>query len=175
MRSIVHAIDKMNMFIMYIIGLLLMVVSVCVLAQVSVRFALPLVGLNVSAPWTEELARYLLIWIVFLGAGIGVRHSQMIALEFGIRMLSERLGVILRFGVITLSIAFFILLFWVGIQFVELGMTERSPAMELRKAWVYWAMPVGAALMTLNSLILVTDTILKGGDIRYAGDSDTLE
>lgn len=148
----------------------MMIVAVAVFYQVFVRFFLTAVGVNISAPWTEELARYTLIWMVFLGAGIGVRHAQMIALEFAVRAVPDRLGIAVRYLVMAMSIVFFGMLIWVGIQFVELGRTETSPVLGITKNWVYWAMPVGMAVMILNSLALIAETILEGRDIRYAAD-----
>ena len=170
MRLFLRATDAVNAVMTVAVGLLLMVVSAAVLWQVTVRLVLTAAGINISAPWTEELARYCLIWMVFLGAGIGVRHARMIALEFVIRALPGGVGIPLRYGVTLLSVAFFALLIWVGVQFVELGRTEVSPVMRLRKDWVYWAMPVGAGLMVLNSLALVVETLMEGRDLRYAAD-----
>ncbi|WP_157792032.1 TRAP transporter small permease [Pseudorhodobacter sp. MZDSW-24AT] len=170
MRSIVSAIDTVNAVVTVVVGLLLMVVTVAVFGQVTVRFLLTALGLNISAPWTEELARYALIWMVFLGAGVGVRHAQMIALEFGVRKLPPRLGIPLRYLSILLCMGFFALMVWVGLSFVDLGRTETSPVLGLTKNYVYWAMPFGAALMILNSVALIIDTHLNGRDIRYAAD-----
>lgn len=170
MRRVLRATDAMNAVLTLVVGVLLFVVACAVMWQVVVRFVLTAAGINISAPWTEELARYTLIWMVFLGAGLGVRHARMIALEFLIRKLPRAVGVPLRYGVTLLTIAFFALLIRVGLQFVELGRTEVSPVMGLRKTWVYWAMPVGAALMIWNSLALVIETILEGRDLRFAAD-----
>ncbi len=170
MRLFLRATDAANAVLTLVVGLLLAVVAGAVMWQVIVRFVLTAAGLNLSAPWTEELARYTLIWIVFLGAGIGVRHARMIALEFLIRKLPALAGVPLRYGVTALTIGFFALLVHVGLQFVELGRAETSPVMTIRKTWVYWAMPAGAALMIWNSVALVVETILEGRDLRFAAD-----
>jgi TRAP-type C4-dicarboxylate transport system permease small subunit len=162
--------DGLNTGVTMIVAALLGVVAVAVMAQVSVRFILTAVGINISAPWTEELARYTLIWMVFLGAGVGVRHARMIALEFGVRKLPANVGVPIRYAVMLVSIAFFGLLFWVGIEFLELGRTETSPVLGITKDYVYWAMPVGMVLMILNSLALIAETILLDRDIRFASD-----
>jgi TRAP-type C4-dicarboxylate transport system permease small subunit len=169
-RRFVSTIDAMNAVLTALVGLLLAVVAGAVFFQVLVRFVLTAAGINISAPWTEELARYTLIWMVFLGAAVGVRHARMIALEFGIRRLPGRVGIPLRYGVMLLSMAFFGLLFWVGLDFVELGRSETSPVLGITRDRVYWAMPVGMALMILNSLALIAETILEGRDIRFAGD-----
>lgn len=175
MRFLVSKVDSLNRLFAWVVGMLLFVMSVAVMAQVTVRFVLTAAGLNISAPWTEELARYCLIWMVFLGAGIGVRHAQMIALEFLVTQLPKAIGVAVRYGVVLLSIAFFAMMVWIGLEFVELGKTETSPVMNLTKNYVYWAMPVGAALMIINSIALVADTILEGRDIRFPGNAEILE
>ncbi len=170
MHQLVSTIDLLNKAVTLLVGALLMVVAGAVLWQVTVRFVLTAAGLNISAPWTEELARYALIWMVFLGAGVGVRHAQMIALEFGVRKLPAKAGIVVRYASILLAMAFFALMIWVGLKFVNLGRTETSPVLGITKDKVYWAMPVGAALMLVNSVALIIDTILQGRDIRFVAD-----
>lgn len=170
MRMFVTSMDRINAVTTLIVAALLAVVALAVMGQVTVRFVLTAFGVNISAPWTEELARYTLIWMVFLGAAIGVRHARMIALEFGIRKLPRGVGVPIRYAVMIMSIAFFGLLFWVGMDFLELGRSERSPVLGITRDYIYWAMPVGMVLMILNSLALIAETILEGRDIRFASD-----
>lgn len=170
MRHYVTAMDRVNAVATILVAVLLAIVALAVMGQVTVRFVLTAFGINLSAPWTEELARYTLIWMVFLGAAIGVRHARMIALEFGIRKLPAGVGVPVRYAVMVMSIAFFGLLFWVGLDFLELGRSERSPVLGITRDWVYLAMPVGMVLMILNSLALIAETILAGRDIRFASD-----
>lgn len=170
MRHLVSSIDLVNKGVTLLVGVLLMVVAGAVMWQVTVRFVLTAAGMNISAPWTEELARYALIWMVFLGAGIGVRHARMIALEFGVRKLPAPAGIAVRYLSILLAVGFFALMIWVGLKFVNLGRTETSPVLGITKDRVYWAMPVGAGLMLLNTLALVLDTVLQRRDIRFVAD-----
>jgi TRAP-type C4-dicarboxylate transport system permease small subunit len=170
LRVFVTAMDRVNAVATVLVAVLLAIVAIAVMGQVTVRFILTAFGINISAPWTEEIARYTLIWMVFLGAAIGVRHARMIALEFGVRKLPKGVGVTLRYAVMIMSMAFFGLLFWVGMDFLELGRSERSPVLGITRDYVYWAMPVGMVLMILNSLALIAETILEGRDIRFASD-----
>lgn len=162
--------DALNRIVTGIVAALLAVVATAVMVQVLVRFVLTAAGINISAPWTEELARYTLIWMVFLGAAVGVRHARMIALEFGIRKLPPRGGIPVKYAVTLLCIAFFGLLFVVGVDFLALGRTETSPVLGITKDWVYLAMPVGMVLMILNSLALIAETLVEGRDLRFASD-----
>lgn len=170
MRTFVTLIDKLNIIVTAVVAALLCVVALAVMAQVTVRFVLTALNVNISAPWTEELARYTLIWMVFLGAAVGVRHARMIALEFGVRKLPAHIGVPIRYAVMIMSIAFFGLLFSVGVEFIDLGRSETSPVLGITKDRVYWAMPVSMVLMILNSLALIAETIVEGRDIRFASD-----
>jgi TRAP-type C4-dicarboxylate transport system permease small subunit len=133
LRVFVTAMDRVNAVATVLVAVLLAIVAIAVMGQVTVRFILTAFGINISAPWTEEIARYTLIWMVFLGAAIGVRHARMIALEFGVRKLPKGVGVPLRYAVMIMSIAFFGLLFWVGMDFLELGRSERSPCSASRE------------------------------------------
>ncbi len=172
MRATLWLMDRLNLLLTYAIGLLLAVMTCAVFGQVMVRFVLTTVGINISAAWTEELARYALIWIVFLGAAIGCRRRQLISLEFVVRALPSLPGQgVVHLGLL-LCIGFFGLLVSVGFAFMELGEVETSPVMQIPKAWVYAAMPAGAALMILNTAALMTETLLDRRDIRTVGDAN---
>ncbi|MFN8723452.1 MAG: TRAP transporter small permease [Rhodospirillales bacterium] len=175
MRLILRMIDRMNAALAIVVGVLLMIITAAVFGQVMVRFVLTAAGINISAPWTEELARYLLIWVVFLGAAVGCRKAQLIALEFVVQALPSLPGQMLRYGTLLLCVAFFAMMVWVGLPFVTLGETETSPVMQIPKSRVYWAMPVGAALMILNTFALMAEAALDGRDIRKVGVAADVE
>jgi TRAP-type C4-dicarboxylate transport system permease small subunit len=159
--------EHVNRAVYYILGLLLAVISTVVLLQVGVRFVLTAAGINIAAPWTEELARYLLVWMIFLGAGVGCRRMQLIALTFVINWLPARLGSAARLLALCLCLWLFGILLVYGWQFVQLiGRSEMSPVMQISKSWVYWAMPIGAALMIINTLAFIAEALLPGGDLR---------
>lgn len=168
-RAVLRLVDRLNLVLTYLIGILLAVMTVAVFTQVMVRFVLTAIGINLSAAWTEEVARYVLIWIVFLGAGIGCRKRQLISLEFVVRALPSLPGQGLVYLGQVVCIGFFALLIAVGLDFVQLGAVESSPVIQIPKAWVYAAMPVGAALMILNIVALTAETVLDRRDIRLVG------
>jgi TRAP-type C4-dicarboxylate transport system permease small subunit len=169
LRAIIWLVDRLNLVLTYLIGLLLAVMTVAVLTQVLVRFVLTAGGINLSAAWTEELARYVLIWIVFLGAAIGCRRRQLISLEFIVQRMPPLPGQGMVYLGMIICVCFFALLISVGLAFMELGEVETSPVMQIPKAWVYAAMPAGAALMILNMATLAAETLLARRDIRQVG------
>ncbi|HEV7268646.1 MAG TPA: TRAP transporter small permease [Falsiroseomonas sp.] len=162
-------VDRLNLLLTFGIGVLLAVMTIAVFTQVMVRFVLTAVGVNLSAAWTEEVARYVLIWIVFIGAGIGCRKRQLISLEFVVRALPSLAGQGVVYLGLLICLGFFGLLISVGLAFMDLGAVETSPVMQIPKAWVYAAMPAGAALMILNTAALMAETLTQRRDIRTAG------
>lgn len=171
MRGLVRAglagLQGLNAAIYYLIGLLLAVICGVVLIQVLVRFVLTAVGVNIAAPWTEELARYLLVWMIFLGAALGCRKMQLISLDFVVKAMPRRIGQAARLIALGLCLLMFLLMLRFGWDFVRiLGGSELSPVMQIPKTWVYWAMPIGAALMIVNTLAFLAEAWLEGRDIR---------
>ena len=164
-------IDTMNRAIKWLLASLMFGMVVCTLWQVMVRFLLTSFGVTISAPWTEELSRYFMIWIIFLGGAVACRRSQLIALEIIMLRLPRRLGIAMRYLALFTCLAFYVLMCQLGLQFLEFGAIETSPVMGIAKNWVYWAMPVGFVLMIVNTLALVLESWLSRGDIRLAGQS----
>ena len=102
--------------------------------------------------WYDEIARLLFVWVVFLGAAVGVRRSG----HFRLQLLIERFPPGLRrvadaFGVLAIML-FGGVLIQQGWKLVELGQFQQTPVMGLSKAYVYASMPAGGALVILYSL-----------------------
>jgi TRAP-type C4-dicarboxylate transport system permease small subunit len=102
--------------------------------------------------WYDEIARLLFVWIVFLGAAVGVRRSAHFRLHLlvdrfpaGLRRVAHVVGVLVVMG-------FGLLLIQQGWKLVELGQFQRTPVMGLSKRYVYLSVPVGGALIMLYSL-----------------------
>lgn len=102
--------------------------------------------------WYDEIARACFIWVVFLGAAVGVKRGAHFRLHLVVDRFPPRAqraaGVFARLVVIAFSIA----LIQQGWVFVELGRAQQTPVLGMSKAWIYSAMPVGGALMVLYSL-----------------------
>jgi TRAP-type C4-dicarboxylate transport system permease small subunit len=175
MRVGLAAIDLLNSLIGWVLAALLAVISVVVLLQVFVRFVLTALDAGVSAAWTEELARFLLCWMVFLGGAYGCRKAQLMSLDFAVSRLPGFLGQAARYVAILICLGFFLLLVQVGWAFAEFGRTESSPVMRLPMHWIYAAIPVGAAIMVLNTIGLMFEAWSRRVDIRTIGSETALD
>ncbi|HKZ06195.1 MAG TPA: TRAP transporter small permease [Methylomirabilota bacterium] len=102
--------------------------------------------------WYDEIARLLFVWIVFLGAAVGVKRGA----HFRLHLLVDRFPPALQraavvFGILVV-IAFGWLLIQQGWKLVELGQFQQTAVMGLSKQYVYLSVPVGGALVILFSL-----------------------
>jgi len=170
-RTFLRFIDQMNRILGRLASLALAVMVVSVFIGVLARFVFTHAGIRVSVPWTEEVSRYLMIWTVFIGAGIACRHGRLIGVEYVVGILSPPLGRALKYLSLLLAFAFYVLLCVVGWQWMEFGGSQDSPVMEIPMIYVNVAMMVGGVLMALNTVALVVESRLAARDIRHPIDA----
>jgi C4-dicarboxylate transporter DctQ subunit len=102
--------------------------------------------------WTEELARYLMVWTVFIGAAIGAKLGAHVGVEAFINLLPARFTrrCLLLGGVISASFSLFLV--WYGLQVVQriTDTGQVSPALEIPMLYIYAILPAGALLMAIH-------------------------
>lgn len=149
--------DGLNRLIYWLLAALMAAISVLTFLQVLVRLALNAFGINLAVPWSEELSRSLMIWLIFLGAAYACRQAQMIALTFVIDMIPRRFERLVDGFAALLCMLFYGLLVVMGFKAVSFGWIEMSPVLQFPKAYVYLAMPVGMVIMIVNTLALLAE------------------
>ena len=107
--------------------------------------------LNSSFAWTEEIARYLLIWVTFIGMAMVVRKESNIAVEIFYRWMPIGLRRVLSTLVDLISIAFFAKM---TLLCVDLAQRTRQSmtSIDWPKSLIYWGVAVGLAVCTLYAL-----------------------
>ncbi|MCD6363789.1 MAG: TRAP transporter small permease [Synergistetes bacterium] len=140
-------------------GILLILMVVVVFAQIIFRF---FIGSSLS--WSEELARYSMIWLSFLGASAGVKRGAHVGVEFLLRSLPEKKRILLTKLILALGLFFFLVVFWKGIFILKIVRYQSSPAMGISMMYPYMAISVGSFI----SLIHILDALLsvKGGSFK---------
>lgn len=111
--------------------------------------------LNNSAAWTEEIARYLLIAVVFTGATIGVARNNHIQVDFFYRYMPARLSRVMSTAVDVLRIAFFAAATVLTVMMMlKLGSNSRMTMVDLPMNWVYGICLAGFAAMTFRAVLV---------------------
>ena len=102
---------------------------------------------------TEELARFLLIWITFLGATLAYQQGRHIAVTLLRDSLPERLRRIVSGAGMLVAIAFLVTLAVIGWRYMGMQSFQKSPSLRMSMGIVYAVMPVCAAIMAGLSVI----------------------
>src|SRR5262249_43002413 len=123
------------------------VLAFVVFYQVFTRYVL-----NDAAGWTEEIARYLLIAMTFLGGAMAVRRNTHIQVDFVYRFLPRAGGRALALFVDAVRIAFFGYACWLTWLLMQRIGSQRMAIVELPIGLVFGAMLAGFALMFARSL-----------------------
>jgi TRAP-type C4-dicarboxylate transport system permease small subunit len=141
----------------YIVAVLLVVMSVTVFANVMCRYFL-----DFSLAWYEEISRFLLIWIVFLGAIIALIRGDHLGIDVLLIVMPprvRRMVVLLSDLMVLAALAIMFKGAWeMAIDSLKSGWVASS--VPIPYGWVYMVGPVSAALMFVQTLIKII------GDIR---------
>ena len=108
--------------------------------------------LNNSASWTEEIARYLLIGTVFVGATIGVAKNNHIQVDFFYRFMPQRLSRAMGLLVDVMRIVFFGLAVVMSWQMMQKLGSYKMTVIDLPMNIVYSVVMLGFAAMCVRSV-----------------------
>lgn len=129
---------------------LLLIMTGATLSGVLARYVL-----NDALTWSEEVARYSMVWLSFLGGGLVFRHGGHIAIDMFIRAIPEGLWRHLVFCISQLVIlAFLAVLMWKGLDMLGRSSQMTTPALQMPMTLPYAAIPVGAALMIYHLIVV---------------------
>ena len=98
--------------------------------------------------WTEELSRFLFIWMVMLGAMIGIREHSHFEVDVWPE-LGPKFTALLRIVSHVCVLVFALVFVWWGIGFVGFGWDQLSELAELPMPWIFIAWPLAGATWVL--------------------------
>jgi TRAP-type C4-dicarboxylate transport system permease small subunit len=104
--------------------------------------------------WSDELTRFLLVWISFLGMSIGVRRGSHPGIDSLVRALSPRAARTVLAVTLLLCLAFFGIMIIYGGVLVHRTWPQRSVSLGLRMSIPYLAVPVSGLLMLLHGVAI---------------------
>lgn len=145
---------------------LLAAMSVIVFANVVLRYTT-----GDSIVWAEEVARHLMIWGTFLGAGLVLRFGGHVAIDTFHRSIDPRAGRWVRVFIVLAIAAFCVVMIWHSIGYTRIMRFQTTPATGISFAYIYAAIPVGFGLLLVH-LAFVVRAFVTGG--RYL-DSDEMD
>ncbi|MGE5105061.1 MAG: TRAP transporter small permease [Betaproteobacteria bacterium] len=121
--------------------------------------------LNDSAAWTEEIARYLLIAMVFVGVSAVVRTGRHIHVDFLYRLLPRKAGRVLATVIDVVRVAFFAAATVLTFEMMERMGNYRMTIIDLPMNLVYGVCMFGFACATLRSVQVAVVNWRRGASV----------
>ncbi|MBX2878393.1 MAG: TRAP transporter small permease [Granulosicoccus sp.] len=109
---------------------------------------------NLDITFTEELARYLMIWMALLAVSSGIAYREHIGMRLVIDLFPESAQSIAALMIDVLALCFFVVLFYYGLGMAADGARSFTMIFGISKAWPFAAVPIAAALACIQ-LVLV--------------------
>jgi TRAP-type C4-dicarboxylate transport system permease small subunit len=136
---------------------LLLVLVLDVWLGVLVRYVIPL-----PLTFTEELARYLMIWMALLAVSSGIAYREHIGVEFVFGRLPAPVRRWLAVAFDLIAFAFFFALFFYGIGFAVKGFSRFTMIYAIPKGYASMGVPLAAAMACIQlALIGIHDFFAK--------------
>ena len=123
-------------------GCAMLIVNICdILMGVATRYFLG------GAPiWTEELARFSLVWMVLIGAAAAFLNGDQMSIDFIVNLLPKRGKAICAFLSVTVQSVVLVCLIWFGSKNVIGSWKMKTMALGVPKSLPLLAVPIGMAI-----------------------------
>lgn len=158
--EISEIIDKVVSVICVILTFLMFL---SVLYQVIGRYLI-----QTSIAWTEEAARYCMIWLAFLGASMLVRSGENSSVTFIKDRFSEQVRSYLDLLILAVMLLFMAGIFFISLSQIRYSMNEISPALRISMFIPKSSTLFGSLIVSVQLLWKLVDSVLgiawKGGD-----------
>jgi TRAP-type C4-dicarboxylate transport system permease small subunit len=156
-KGLVRLQNRVCRWLLLVLGIAM---TVLILFQVFFRFVI-----YVPFPWSEECARYLMIWMGMLGSVIALEKQRHIGVTFLVEKLPRHLESA-AYILVQAGMALFLSVFcWQGIRFAGFNADQASPAMEISMLIPFSAIPAGCAMM----ILVILDNLLSRAVSPEAG------
>ena len=155
---------RLNWLVERVCVALLVVLILDVWLGVLVRYAIPL-----PITFTEEAARYLMIWTALLAVSSGIAHREHIGVLVLFERFPARLHKYLAVGFDIVGLVFFGFLLIYGLGFVERGFDRITMIYAIPKAYPFAAVPVAAAVCCAQLILVAIHDFFSTDAVTAAG------
>jgi TRAP-type C4-dicarboxylate transport system permease small subunit len=146
--------DKINKYLNWASIISITMMLFLIFLQVIFRYVL-----HNSLTFSEELARYLFVWTVFLCSAVVARDNGHIIVGALTERLKGKKAKYVKIAAYISTMIFVVILFYQGLKMMKLSSFQHSPALGISMSWVYLAIPVAMFVMFCNVLILTIDVL----------------
>lgn len=155
LEKVSRSINRRIESLLFVLGLSM---TVIVAIQVFSRYVL-----NHSLFWSEELARYLLVWLTFMGASVAYRRKAHPSIDVVFVRTSPSVQKLFTILVHLASIFLFGVMVFFGLRFSYFVRMQISPALHLPKWIIFSIIPISGFILLIHGLAFLFGEV-KGID-----------
>jgi len=165
-KALKHCWDNLELFLMVIF---LDAFLINVFLQILTRLFI-----NQPLSFTEEVSRYLFVWMVFLALPFATRYDKHIAMDIFVRKLPDKVQFVLKMLIHIITILVFLWVVYYGIDYLIFCKNVKTPVLQISKAIVAAIIPLSGTLMIIRTIerIFIDAKLLKSGKL---GKSEPVE
>lgn len=108
--------------------------------------------LNNPLDFTEEIARFCMLWFAFIGGSIALRQDDLISFTFVIDKMPQKVKQGFQIFNILLMIIFLIVFLDVGVDALKIFRFGKASVTKINQAWTAAGLYVGAAVMLIHCI-----------------------
>ncbi len=151
MRKLLKALDLLEDIIL--VSMFAAMVAV-IFMQVIMRYVF-----NNSLSWSEELGKFLFVWLSWFGISIGARRKEHIKITMLVDKLPYRVARVLDLVAEAVVIAICVVTAVYGVSLVRSQSAIRYAGIRISISWGYLSVVVGCALMTIRGLAAMIEDV----------------
>lgn len=126
-----------------------------------------------ASQWTEELARFLLIWVALLGGAVAFGTKAHLGVDYFMGKFDPEprklMAIVSHLVVLFFAAAIFV---YGGSRFVAdtFAIGQKTPALGLEKGFVYLVIPISGVFMVIYTIENMIETIIAKAGVQEEGE-----
>lgn len=140
---------------------------IAMIAQVVCRYCF-----NSPLIWSEVYARYMYMWVVFLGISYGFRHDKHIYVGILYDRFPEKIKQTVHILICALMIYIMAVQIPCGVEYCQQLMRVKVNGLPIARGIVYWCLPIGYTTAIIRLLMDVVSTVLQMFGIRIGENTE---
>jgi TRAP-type C4-dicarboxylate transport system permease small subunit len=138
-------ISKVNKYIEVLLGILTAILVALISTEVFLRYVF-----GKSLIWSNEVSRFLFIWIVFLGASYACYNNSHFCMDMILTKVHGKNRYIMETIIMFFELVIIVVIMINGIYLTQKTMVQTFPALRIPVAYAYLSLPISAFLMFIN-------------------------
>ena len=120
------------------------------MAIITFLAAVNMFTFNFPMPWSEEIVKFLLMWMTMIGAALGIGRSEHVGIDVFVERFPQKMQFIIGQIMSLAGVVFSVIFCYIGYLMVIKQYAQKSTALEISMGIVYMCVVVGAVLMFIE-------------------------